>query len=50
MGETDFREIAAALKETGYVGYVSVEVFDFKPDAVTIARDSLAHLKETFGE
>lgn len=49
-GGTDFWEIASALRKIGYDGYVSVEVFDFKPDAVTIARDSLAHLKEAFEE
>ena len=49
MGDTDFREIAAALRKVGYDGYVSVEVFDFKPDPITVARASLAHLKEVFG-
>lgn len=44
-GDTDFREIAAALGKIGFAGYVSVEVFDFKPDPVTIARDSLAYLR-----
>lgn len=49
MGETDFIPIAAALNKIGYDGYVSVEVFDYKPDPITIARDSLAYLKQTFG-
>ena len=48
FGETDFRPIAAALKETGYNGYVSVEVFDYSPDPETIARESLRYLKEVF--
>ena len=47
-GDTDFREIAAALRKIGYDGYVSVEVFDYKPDPVTIARHSLAHLRKNF--
>lgn len=47
-GDTDFGEVAAALKKVGYSGYVSVEVFDFKPDPVAIARDSLAHLRRVF--
>lgn len=49
-GETDFREVKAALDKIGYDGYVSVEVFDFRPDPLIIARESLAHLKEIFGE
>jgi sugar phosphate isomerase/epimerase len=49
-GNTDFKAIANALRKIGYDGYVSVEVFDFKPDPVTIARDSLAHLRKAFGK
>lgn len=48
-GETDFFEIAVALKEIGFDGYISIEVFDFKPDAVTIARNGIAYLKRAFG-
>ena len=44
-GEEDFVPILRALKEGAYNGYVSVEVFDFKPDPVTIARSSLQYLK-----
>lgn len=50
FGETDFVPIAAALKKIDYTGYVSVEVFDYKPDPETIARESLAYLKKTFKE
>lgn len=49
FGDTDFRPIAAALQEVAYAGYVSVEVFDYSPDPVTIARESLRYLKEVFG-
>lgn len=48
FGETDFGPIAQALREVGYDGFVSVEVFDFKPDPRTIATQSLAHLREKF--
>jgi D-psicose/D-tagatose/L-ribulose 3-epimerase len=48
FGDTDFRPIAAALHEIGYAGYVSIEVFDYRPDPETIAREGLRHLKELF--
>ena len=48
FGEVDFVPIAAALKEAGYDKWVSVEVFDYKPDPQTIAVESLAYLKKTF--
>lgn len=50
FGDTDFRPIAAALKECGYNRYVSVEVFDYSPDPETIARGSLSALRAAFGE
>ncbi len=49
FGETDFVPIAGALREAGYDGYVSVEVFDFTPDPETIATRSLAYLRKVFG-
>ena len=48
FGEVKFEPIAAALKATGYDGYVSVEVFDYSPDPETIAVESLRYLKEVF--
>ena len=50
MGDVEFTPIATALKESGYKGYISVEVFDYTPDAATIARESIEYLKKTFTE
>jgi len=47
-GETDFRPIAAALREVGYDGYVSVEVFDFSAGPERIATEGLRYLREVF--
>jgi sugar phosphate isomerase/epimerase len=47
MGETDFAPIFEALLRAKYTGWVSVEVFDYKPGAEKIARDSFAYMQET---
>lgn len=49
FGSVDFKPIATALKEVGYAGYVSVEVFNFEDGAETIATKSLQCLREAFG-
>ena len=46
FGQTDFVPIFKALKDVKYAGWVSVEVFDYTPDAETIARESLKHMRE----
>ncbi len=48
FGDVDFKPIAAALKEVGYNGYVSVEVFNFDEGPEVIATKSLEYLKKTF--
>jgi sugar phosphate isomerase/epimerase len=48
FGDVDFRPIAAALKQVGYAGYVSVEVFNFEEGPEAIATRSLQYLRETF--
>lgn len=47
MGAVDFVPIFRSLIEHGYDKWVSVEVFDFKPDPETIARDSLNYMRRT---
>ena len=48
FGSVDFVPIAAALKEVGYDGYVSVEVFDFTEGPEVIATQSIEYLKKSF--
>jgi sugar phosphate isomerase/epimerase len=46
FGPTDFVPIFKALLDSGYKGWVSVEVFDYTPDAETIARESIRYMRE----
>jgi sugar phosphate isomerase/epimerase len=48
FGDVDFKPIAAALKEVGYQGYVSVEVFKFEEGPEVIATKSIEYLKRVF--
>jgi len=43
-GNYDFAAVLKALDKIHYAGWISLEVFDFKPDPVTIARESMRHL------
>ena len=49
FGDVDFAPIATALKEMGYSGYVSVEVFNFDEGPEVIATRSIEYLKRIFG-
>lgn len=46
MGELQFEPILAALLESGYSGWVSVEVFDYSPGVEKLATDSIRYLQE----
>ena len=48
FGDVDFKPIAATLKEVGYDGVVSVEVFKFEEGAEAIATKSIDYLKRAF--
>lgn len=45
-GDTDYGPIFGALQDIGYDGYVSVEVFDYRPSAGEIARQSLSYMRD----
>ena len=47
FGDIDFVPIFRELTAAGYDRWVSVEVFDYKPDPQTIARDSIAYMRRS---
>jgi sugar phosphate isomerase/epimerase len=50
MGDVKFEPIVQALRDVDYDGYLSVEVFDFKPGAEKIASESIRYLKKVCGD
>ena len=50
FGDTDFVPIFQALRDAGYDRWISVEVFDYKPDPETIARRSVEYMRECLGK
>ncbi len=48
FGDTDFVPILRALKQIGYDGYISIEVFDYDPDPLLMAEEGLAYLKRCY--
>jgi sugar phosphate isomerase/epimerase len=50
MGRTDYLPILQALRDTRYSGWISVEVFDYRPGAEYIARESLQYMQRVLNE
>lgn len=46
FGEIDYKPIIEQLKEIGYNGWLSVEVFDFSPGPEVIAEKSIEYLRK----
>jgi sugar phosphate isomerase/epimerase len=50
FGDVDFKPIVAALREVGYDGVMSVEVFKFEEGPEAIATRSIDYLKKVIGD
>lgn len=50
FGELDFVPIFDALRQVGYGGWVSVEVFDYAPGVERLARQSIEYMRECLGK
>ena len=49
FGDVDFVPIFEAIEDAGYDKWLSLEVFDYKPDPETIALKSMEYMKECLG-
>lgn len=49
-GSYDFKSVLGALARRGYGGWLSLEVFDFKPSADIVAEESLRFLEEQIAQ
>jgi sugar phosphate isomerase/epimerase len=47
-GSLDFSAMLQALKDIGFEGYASIEVFEIEPDPQTMARRGLQHLRQAW--
>ena len=45
-GTIDFVPILRTLREAGYSGWISIEVFDYTPDPITIAQRGIGYLRD----
>ena len=50
MGDVDFVPIFEAVKDVGYDGWISVEVFDYSLGPETILRESMANMVSAMGQ
>ena len=50
FGELDFVPIFQALRDVKFGGWVSVEVFDYKPGGERLARESMAYMRQCLGK
>jgi D-psicose/D-tagatose/L-ribulose 3-epimerase len=46
LGNYAFTEVLRALRELNYPGWISIEVFDFKPDGESVAREAFRYLQD----
>ena len=48
MGDVDYTPIFAALKETAYDGWISVEAFRYEPSGEEVARQSIEYMRQVW--